>query len=98
MGAKVALFGGVLMAFLALSRRSKEQADARARDLFTERELARPVPGQGPGLAPQNGVNAPETGEADPAQGWQERRWQVRGVPGLSEILRLVWRGFESQD
>ena len=75
MGAKVALFSGVLIAFLTLSRRSKEQADRRAMELFTERELSRPA--SEPTSVPQNGADAPGNGEAAPAQPWRERRWQV---------------------
>ncbi len=85
MGAKVALFGGVLIAFLTLSRRSKERADKRAMELFTERELSRPAPAPVP--VPHNGAGAPEDGKAAPAQEWRERRWQVWDVALLCAQL-----------
>ena len=99
MGAKVALFGGVLIAFLALSRRSKERAERRAMELFTERELSRPAPAPSPAL--QNGAGAPETGEATPVQPWRERTWQVGtflicasssgGCCGRAESVSISW-------
>lgn len=82
MGAKVALFGGVLVTFLTLSRRSKEQADKRAMELFTKRELSRPA--SEPTSVPQNGAAAAGNGEAAPAQPWRERRWQVEDVSEYS--------------
>ena len=81
MGAKAALFGGVLITFLTLSRRSKERAERRAMELFTERELSRPAPAPRPTLP--NGTSAPVTGEAAPVQPWQEPRWQVGAVIDL---------------
>lgn len=69
MGLKLALFGGVLFAFLTLSKRSKEAADRRATELFTERELGRP--GSGPGQAPRNDASGPERVDPDMLRSWR---------------------------
>lgn len=69
-GLKVALFGGVLVAFLVLSRRSKEKADKRASELFMQEELSRTGAGPGP-------VSGAESGGPDESVPRRERRWQV---------------------
>ena len=48
MGLKLLLFGSVLWAFLALSRRSKDKAGQKATELFTAAELSRSDPPQRP--------------------------------------------------
>ena len=48
MGLKLLLFGSVLWAFLALSRRSKDKAGQKAAELFTAKELTRSNPLQRP--------------------------------------------------
>ncbi len=81
MGAKLALFGGVLWAFLALSKRSKENADRQALEIFTKQELSRPAPGSDP---------SPEPGASAADESRRERRWQA-GHLLPTQIALMKW-------
>ncbi len=69
MGLKLALLGGVLFAFLTLSRRSKEAADRRAVELFAERELGRP--GSRPGVVPGIDTSFPDRTDPEGPRSWR---------------------------
>lgn len=68
-----------MFAFLTLSKRSKEAADRRATELFTERELGRA--GSGPGPVPRNDGSGPERVDSD-----RRRSWRVSNLWKRSHI------------